>query len=135
MSLRVSGIRWRGTPRNLPPLTIAADGSWRVELNTEVLPRVLVNQTYAATVNAARVNEADKSFLTNCLQNANWLTKSLEQRARTILKVASEIVRQQDGFLAHGVEHLRPNSTFTSTRKLRKSCSNLACLWWSCRSM
>ena len=86
----------------------ASDGGWAVELNTDVLPRVLVNQTYAATVNAARVNEADKSFLTNCLQNANWLTKSLEQRARTILKVASEIVRQQDGFLAHGVEHLRP---------------------------
>lgn len=86
----------------------APDGGWRVELNTEVLPRVLVNQTYAATVSAARVNEADKSFLANCLQNANWLTKSLEQRARTILKVASEIVRQQDGFLAQGVEHLRP---------------------------
>jgi len=86
----------------------ASDGGWAVELNADVLPRVLVNQTYAATVNAARVNEADKSFLTNCLQNANWLTKSLEQRARTILKVASEIVRQQDGFLAHGVEHLRP---------------------------
>ncbi len=86
----------------------AADGGWRVELNADVLPRVLVNQTYAATVNAARINETDKSFLTNCLQNANWLTKSLEQRARTILKVASEIVRQQDGFLAHGVEHLRP---------------------------
>ncbi len=86
----------------------AADGGWQVELNTEVLPRVLVNQTYAATVSASRVNEADRSFLANCLQNANWLTKSLEQRARTILKVASEIVRQQDGFLAHGVEHLRP---------------------------
>ena len=86
----------------------APDGSWIIELNSDTLPRVLVNQTYAATVNAARVNEADKSFLTNCLQNANWLTKSLEQRARTILKVASEIVRQQDGFLAHGVEHLRP---------------------------
>ncbi len=86
----------------------AADGGWQVELNADVLPRVLVNQTYAATVNAARVGEADRSFLTNCLQNANWLTKSLEQRARTILKVASEIVRQQDGFLAHGVEHLRP---------------------------
>ena len=86
----------------------AVDGSWRVELNTDVLPRVLVNQSYAATVSASRVNEADRSFLANCLQNANWLTKSLEQRARTILKVASEIVRQQDGFLAHGVEHLRP---------------------------
>ena len=86
----------------------ASDGGWRVELNTEVLPRVLVNQSYVATVNKARVNEADKSFLANCLQSANWLTKSLEQRARTILKVASEIVRQQDGFLTHGVEHLRP---------------------------
>ncbi|MDE2365030.1 MAG: RNA polymerase factor sigma-54 [Hyphomicrobiales bacterium] len=86
----------------------AADGGWRVELNTEVLPRVLVNQTYAATVNSARASEADKTFLATCLQNANWLTKSLEQRARTILKVSSEIVRQQDGFLAHGVEHLRP---------------------------
>ncbi len=85
-----------------------ADGSWRIELNTEALPRVLVNQTYVATVNANRVSEGDRSFLTTCLQNANWLTKSLEQRARTILKVANEIVRQQDGFLAHGVEHLRP---------------------------
>ncbi|MFV0279545.1 MAG: RNA polymerase factor sigma-54 [Rhodoblastus sp.] len=86
----------------------ASDGGWRVELNSDALPRVLVNQAYVATVNAARVNETDRSFLANCLQNANWLTKSLEQRARTILKVASEIVRQQDGFLAHGVEHLRP---------------------------
>jgi RNA polymerase sigma-54 factor len=86
----------------------ASDGSWRVELNTEVLPRVLVNQTYAATVHAARASETDKTFLATCLQNANWLTKSLEQRARTILKVSSEIVRQQDGFLTHGVEHLRP---------------------------
>jgi RNA polymerase sigma-54 factor len=86
----------------------AADGGWRVELNTEVLPRVLVNQSYVATVNAARVNETDRTFLANCLQNASWLTKSLEQRARTILKVASELVRQQDGFLNHGVEHLRP---------------------------
>lgn len=86
----------------------AADGGWRVELNTEVLPRVLVNQTYATTVNKARASDADKAFLSNCLQNANWLAKSLEQRARTILKVSSEIVRQQDGFLAHGVEKLRP---------------------------
>ncbi|MFO1117344.1 MAG: RNA polymerase factor sigma-54 [Beijerinckiaceae bacterium] len=86
----------------------AADGGWRVELNTEVLPRVLVNQTYAATVGKAKGSDADRSFIANCLQNASWLTKSLEQRARTILKVSTEIVRQQDGFLAHGVEHLRP---------------------------
>jgi len=51
---------------------------------------------------------SEKSFLTDCLQSANWLVKSLEQRARTILKVAAEIVKQQDSFLAHGVTHLRP---------------------------
>src|SRR5208337_1259335 len=78
------------------------------ELNSEVLPRLLVNQTYVARVSKAKRNEADKTFLSNCLQTANWLTKSLEQRARTILKVASEIVRQQDAFFAHGVEYLRP---------------------------
>ena len=56
----------------------------------------------------AKANDVDKSFLSNCLQTANWLTKSLEQRARTILKVASEIVRQQDAFFLHGVERLKP---------------------------
>ncbi|MGO9004367.1 MAG: RNA polymerase factor sigma-54 [Beijerinckiaceae bacterium] len=84
------------------------DGSWHIELNSEALPRLLVNQTYMARVSKTKRNEADKTFLSNCHQTANWLTKSLEQRARTILKVASEIVRQQDGFFAHGVEHLRP---------------------------
>jgi len=86
----------------------AADGGWRIELNADALPRVLVNHSYAAQVSAAATGPADKSFISNCLQNANWLTKSLEQRARTILRVASEIVRLQDAFLTHGVEHLRP---------------------------
>ncbi len=85
----------------------AADGSWHVELNSDALPRVLVNHSYAARISAA-ARDADKSFISTCLQNANWLTKSLEQRSRTILKVASEIVRLQDAFLARGVEHLRP---------------------------
>ncbi len=85
----------------------AADGAWRVELNSDALPRVLVNHSYAAQVSAT-AKAADKSFISNCLQSANWLTKSLEQRQRTILKVASEIVRLQDAFLAKGVEHLRP---------------------------
>ncbi len=85
----------------------APDGSWLVELNTEALPRVLVNQRYAAKV-TTMARGADKSFISGCLQNANWLTKSLEQRSRTILKVASEIVRLQDAFLTGGVEYLRP---------------------------
>ncbi|MCX7899769.1 MAG: RNA polymerase factor sigma-54, partial [Methylocystis sp.] len=86
----------------------APDGSWQVELNSDALPRILVNNHYAARVSAAAKGEADKSFISNCLQTANWLTKSLDQRGRTVLKVASEIVRRQDAFLAHGVAHLRP---------------------------
>ncbi len=86
----------------------APDGSWIVELNTDVLPRLLVNQTYAAKITRGKGSDTDRSFVSGCLQTANWLTKSLEQRARTILKVSSEIVRQQDAFFAHGVQHLRP---------------------------
>lgn len=86
----------------------ASDGSWLIELNSDALPRVLVNHSYAAQVNAGAKRDSDKTFISSCLQNANWLTKSLEQRSRTILKVASEIVRLQDAFLAKGVEHLRP---------------------------
>jgi RNA polymerase sigma-54 factor len=85
----------------------AADGSWHVELNSDALPRVLVNHSYAAKISVG-ARDTDKTFISTCLQNANWLTKSLEQRSRTILKVSSEIVRLQDGFLARGVEHLRP---------------------------
>ena len=86
----------------------APDGSWLIELNSEALPRVLVNQSYYARVSRNAAAEGDKAFLSEALQNANWLTRSLEQRARTILKVATEIVRQQDGFFVHGVSHLRP---------------------------
>ncbi|SUA99454.1 RNA polymerase factor sigma-54 [Pannonibacter phragmitetus] len=86
----------------------ASDGGWTVELNTDTLPRVLVNQTYFASITRNARNETERSYLTDCLQTANWLVKSLDQRAKTILKVATEIVRQQDGFLTYGIEHLRP---------------------------
>jgi len=86
----------------------APDGSWVVELNTDTMPRVLMNQRYYATVSKSAKREEDKQFLTECAANASWLVKSLDQRARTILKVAREIVRQQDGFFAYGVTHLRP---------------------------
>jgi len=84
------------------------NGAWNVELNADTLPRVLVNQTYYASVSKTAKSEKEKTFLAECLQTANWLTRSLDQRARTILKVSTEIVRQQDAFLAHGVQHLRP---------------------------
>jgi RNA polymerase sigma-54 factor len=83
-------------------------GMWNVELNSDALPRLLVDQRYHARVNGVARSDADKTFIADCLASANWLVRSLDQRARTILKVASEIVRQQDGFLAFGVEHLRP---------------------------
>jgi RNA polymerase sigma-54 factor len=86
----------------------SADGSWQVELNSETLPRVLVNARYYAEVNRTTRSRDDKTYLTDCLNSANWLVKSLDQRARTIIKVASEIVRQQDAFLTRGVRHLRP---------------------------
>lgn len=86
----------------------AGDGGWTVELNSETLPRVLVDRTYFARVSRTASSEADKEYLTDCLQTANWLVKSLDQRARTILKVSREIVRQQDGFFTHGIQHLRP---------------------------
>ena len=86
----------------------ARDGSWHIELNTDTLPRVLVNRSYYTKVTKGHCSEQDKGYLIECLQTANWLVKSLDQRARTILKVAEEIVRQQDSFFAHGVQHLRP---------------------------
>lgn len=85
-----------------------ADGSWMVEVNSETLPRVLVNQQYYSEVSKLSGDPSAKAYLSECLNNANWLVKSLDQRARTILKVASEIVRQQDAFLVHGIQHLKP---------------------------
>ena len=86
----------------------AQDGSWIVELNSETLPRVLINQQYYATVSKKTSREEDKTYLSECQANATWLVKSLDQRAKTILKVAREIVRQQDSFLVLGVQHLKP---------------------------
>lgn len=87
----------------------ASDGGWMVELNPDTLPRVLVNQTYCAKVSAKLPKAGEgRDFLNECLQTANWLTRSLDQRARTIVKVASEIVKRQDAFFLHGVDHLRP---------------------------
>jgi RNA polymerase sigma-54 factor len=84
------------------------DGGWQVELNSDTLPKVLLNQTYHARVSKTAATDSDKSYLANCLQTATWLIRALDQRARTILKVSAEIVKQQDAFFAHGVQHLRP---------------------------
>ena len=84
------------------------DGGWLVELNSETLPKVLVNQSYYAKISKTARSDSEKNYLSECLQTATWLVRALDQRARTILKVSSEIVRQQDNFFALGVQHLRP---------------------------
>lgn len=84
------------------------NGMYAVELNSDTLPRVLMDKAYYAEVSKLPMRDKEKEFISECAASATWLIKSLDQRARTILKVASEIVRQQDGFFAHGVAHLRP---------------------------
>ena len=84
-------------------------GGWGVELNADTLPRVLVNKRYYNEIKAAGAEDENaRTFISECHADANWLVKSLDQRARTILKVSSEIIRQQDGFFAFGIDHLRP---------------------------
>ncbi len=84
------------------------DGSWILELNPETLPRVLINQGFAARCMLSTTDKEQKAFVAEKLQTANWLVKSLEQRANTILKVAADIVQRQDAFFRHGVEFLKP---------------------------
>ncbi len=96
-------------PPVVPDLLLrpAADGTWLVELNPDTMPRLLVNERFYARI-VPNAKREDKAFMTERLASANWLVRSLQQRAQTIIKVAAEIIRQQDGFLRHGVAHLRP---------------------------
>jgi RNA polymerase sigma-54 factor len=86
----------------------AADGGWLVELNPDALPRVLINESYVAKIRRSATDKAAKEFINDRVTAANWLVRALQQRATTVLKVATEIVRQQDGFFRHGVQHLKP---------------------------
>ena len=106
------GAAFGGEPTSavIPDVMVREDKllGWRIELNTDTLPRLLVDQRYHAVVSRGARSDQEKTFVADCLASASWLVKSLDQRAKTILKVSSEIVRQQDAFLAFGVEHLRP---------------------------
>jgi RNA polymerase sigma-54 factor len=105
------GLSFAGEPvaAVVPDVLVRASpqGGWIVELNEAALPRILVNRRYHAELTGARQPEV-RQFLDGCLSQATWLERSLDQRATTILKVASEIVRHQDGFLLHGPTRLRP---------------------------
>lgn len=105
------GAVWDNDPIQVvvPDLFVrpSADGGWIVELNSDVLPRLIVNEGLYSRV-LPGMDREDRVFLTEKINSANWLVKSLQQRSQTILNVATEIVRQQDGFLRLGVTHLRP---------------------------
>lgn len=79
-----------------------------VELNGAALPRLLVNRIYYQELKQAPQDKQSKAWLSECLESANWLVRALDQRARTIVKVVSEIVRTQKGFFDHGPEALKP---------------------------
>src|SRR5215468_6908109 len=86
----------------------ASDGGWLIELNPDALPRVLLNENYVAKVRRSATDKAAREYINDRVTAANWLVRALQQRSTTVLKVATEIVRQQDGFFRHGVQHLRP---------------------------
>lgn len=94
----------------VPDVLVTADssGGWRVELNPDTVPSILVDQSYYALVSKSTKDTEEKAYLSESIQTANWLVKSLDQRARTIVRVAKEIVTQQDAFFAYGITHLRP---------------------------
>jgi len=105
------GLAYGGEPPQpiMPDIFVArtVSGGWAVEINAATLPRLLVNRSYYAELSGTG-GKAAKSFLSDCLQSANWLIKALDQRQRTIIKVATELVRQQEAFFLHGVQHLKP---------------------------
>ncbi len=83
-------------------------GGYRVEINTATLPRVLVNQEYYTLVTTHSKDSKEREYITSQLHNANWIVKAMDQRAQTILKVASEIIERQDGFFLYGIEFMKP---------------------------
>ncbi len=105
------GLRFGGdnAPAVVPDLFVAPRGpGWAIEINAATLPRVLVNRSYYVELAGGKHDKQSKAWLTDCLASANWLVKALDQRQKTIIKVASEIVKQQEAFFRHGVAHLRP---------------------------
>jgi RNA polymerase sigma-54 factor len=105
------GLRFGGesTLSVTPDIFVARRGAgWAVEINAATLPRLLVNRAYYTEISTGPQDKAGKAWLSDMLASANWLVKALDQRQRTIIKVASEIVKQQEAFFLHGVAHLKP---------------------------
>ncbi len=116
------GCRFMSTDRVdaiVPDVFVARrGGGWAVELNSTTLPKLLVNRSYYLELSSGAQDRRSKAWLSECLQSANWLMKALDQRARTIVRVASEIVTQQEGFFRHGVSQLKPLTLRTVAEKI-----------------
>ncbi len=105
------GCRYGGEPAQAvtPDLFVVRTAAgWGIELNGATLPRVLVNRRYYNELSTGPQDKSSKAWLSDALASANWLVKALDQRQRTIIKVATEIVKQQEAFFLHGVAHLKP---------------------------
>lgn len=89
-------------------LTANAAGGWDIAINEETLPKLIVNRGYYLELNRGATNKESQSWLKEKLADAHWLIRALDQRQKTILKTAAEIVKQQDGFFRRGVAELRP---------------------------
>jgi RNA polymerase sigma-54 factor len=85
-----------------------AVGDFTVELNSAVLPKVLLDREYYAEISSGCGGKEARKFVIDCWSNANWLVRNLEQRAQTILRVATEVVTRQRDFLLYGAGHLHP---------------------------
>lgn len=105
------GLRFssdRAAPVTPDLFVMRTSQGWSIEVNSATLPRVLVNRTYYVELAGGAQDRKSKAWLADCLASANWLIKALDQRQKTIIKVASEIVRQQEPFFQKGVAHLKP---------------------------
>jgi RNA polymerase sigma-54 factor len=85
-----------------------ASGGWDIALNEDTLPKLIVNRGYFLELNAGATSKESQGWLKEKLADAHWLIRALDQRQKTILKTAAEIVKQQDGFFRRGVSELRP---------------------------
>jgi RNA polymerase sigma-54 factor len=110
------GLRFGGEPSAAvtPDILITArsddgdGGGWNVAINQASLPRLIVNRSYYVELKGNCTDKGSRAWLSDKLADANWLIKALDQRQKTILKVASELVKQQEAFFRQGISQLRP---------------------------
>ena len=96
-------------PAVVPDVVVGrAGGGWRIELNDDLVPLLVVNRGLYVRSRSRLRRDRDRDFIRHQLRSANWLVRALERRRATLLGVAGEIVSRQEAFLEHGLSHLKP---------------------------